>query len=66
MGTVVASDPDAGDTLTYAITGGNTGGAFTINPSTGEITVNNSAALDFETTPSFNLTVAVTDSGTPA
>ena len=31
VGTVVATDPDAGDTLTYAITGGNTGGAFAIN-----------------------------------
>ena len=41
VGTVVASDPDAGDTLGYAITAGNTGGAFAINASTGEITVNN-------------------------
>ena len=65
VGTVVASDPDAGDTLTYAITGGNTGGAFAINANTGQITVNNSSALDFETTPTFNLTVQVTDSGTP-
>ena len=65
VGTVAASDPDAGDTLTYAITGGNTGGAFAINASTGEITVNNSAALNFEMTPAFNLTVQVTDAGTP-
>ena len=51
VGTVAASDPDAGDTLSYAITGGNTGGAFAINATTGQITVNNSAALDFETQP---------------
>lgn len=65
VGTVAASDPDGGQTLTYAILGGNTGDAFAINPTTGEITVANRAALDFETTPSFNLTVQVTDNGTP-
>ncbi len=66
VGTVAASDPDAGDSLTYSITAGNTNGAFTINAGTGEITVANSAALDFETTPVFNLTVQVEDSGTLA
>ncbi|QIX59831.1 T9SS type A sorting domain-containing protein [Hymenobacter sp. BT18] len=62
---IAATDPD-GNTLTYAITGGNTGGAFAINASSGQLTVANSAALDFETTPSFALTVQVTDNGTPA
>ncbi len=57
-GTVAASDPDAGQTLNYAITSGNTGGAFAIDGSSGQITVANSAPLDFETTPSFDLTVA--------
>jgi hypothetical protein len=47
----------------YAITGGNAGGAFAIDPNTGAITVANAAALDFETTPSFALTVQVTDAG---
>jgi hypothetical protein len=60
---VPSSDPDAGDTLTYSITGGNTNGAFAINPTTGQITVANTAAVDFETTPVFNLTVRVTDAG---
>ena len=50
------------DTLTYAITG-NTGGAFAIDPQTGAITVANSAAVDFETTPVFNLVVIVIDDG---
>ena len=63
VGTVVASDPDAGDSLTYSITAGNTGGAFAIDPNTGEITVNNGAALDFETNPVFSLTVQVEDTG---
>jgi cadherin domain-containing protein/FIMAH domain-containing protein len=65
VGSVVANDPDAGDTLTYSITGGNTGGAFAINSSTGQITVANSAALNFEATPSFSLSVMVADDGSP-
>ena len=60
-----ATDPDAGQTLTYAITGGNTNGAFAIDPSTGVISVANPAAVDYETTPSFALTVTVTDNGGP-
>ncbi|MDT3778353.1 DUF2341 domain-containing protein [Nitrospira sp. MA-1] len=47
--------------LTFSIIGGNTGGAFAINAVSGEITVVNSAALDYETNPSFGLTVQVTD-----
>ncbi len=49
--------------LTYAITGGNTNGAFTIDSVTGTITIANSSELDFETTSVFNLTVTVTDAG---
>jgi hypothetical protein len=65
VGTVVASDVDASQTLTYAITAGNTGGVFAINSTTGAITVA-TATLDFETTPSYSLTVEVTDNnGTP-
>jgi hypothetical protein len=63
MGFVSGSDPDAGDTLSYAITAGNGAGAFTIDPATGEITIVDASVLDFETTPSFTLTVAVTDVG---
>ncbi|MBV8857340.1 MAG: tandem-95 repeat protein, partial [Acidobacteria bacterium] len=68
VGTVTYSDvdnPAAGQTHTCAITAGNTGGAFAINPSTCAITVANSAAVNFETTPTFSLTVTVTDNGTP-
>ncbi|MDD4598059.1 MAG: cadherin domain-containing protein [Lentimicrobiaceae bacterium] len=63
VGTVVASDPDAGQTLTYAITAGNTGNAFSIVASTGVLKVNNAAAL---TVSSFALTVKVTDNGSPS
>ena len=64
VGTVAASDPDE-DTLSFAITGGNTGGAFRIDAATGQLRVNNSAALDFEATPVFELKVTATDNGTP-
>ena len=45
------TDPDVGQAHTFAITAGNTAGAFAIDPATGQITVANSAALDFETNP---------------
>jgi hypothetical protein len=63
VGTVVASDVDAGDHLTYSIIAGNTGGAFAINSPTGQITVANLAVLDYETNPAFRVTVRVTDTG---
>jgi hypothetical protein len=64
VGTVTASDPDAGQTLTFGITGGNAGGVFALNPvsaTTAELVVANNAALDFETNPVFSLTLQVTD-----
>jgi hypothetical protein len=45
VGTVVASDPNAGQTLTYSILAGNTNGAFSLNSSTGLLSVANSTAL---------------------
>jgi hypothetical protein len=63
VGTVTASDPE-GATLVYSITGGNTGGTFAINSSTGAITVASPAVLDFETMPVFALTVQASDGGT--
>src|SRR5262249_42900229 len=65
VGTVSATDPDAGTTLTYSITAGNTGNAFAINAATGAITVATSGTLNFETTPSSSLTVQATDNGVP-
>ena len=62
VGSVTASDPDAGDTISYAITGGNADGAFAIDAN-GQITVANGSLLDHETAPSRTLTVTVTDSG---
>jgi len=44
--TVVATDPNPGDTVTYSLTGGADQGKFTINSSTGELTF--TTAPDFE------------------
>ena len=65
VGTVAASDAD-GDTLTFAITGGNASNWFAINPSTGAITLTAAGAAslanDFEQTANEQiLTVSVSD-----
>lgn len=65
VGSVVAGDPDPASPLSYAITAGNTNSAFAINATTGQITVANPAALNFEVAPTFALTVTVTDSTIP-
>src|SRR5690606_37299666 len=65
VGTVSLSDPDNGQTHTWSITAGNTGGAFAID-ATGKITVATLAAINFEANPTFTLTVQATDNGTPA
>ena len=64
VGTVVATDPNAGQTLTYSILSGNTNNAFAINSSTGALTVSNTSALNYEVTPSFALIIKVQDNGT--
>ncbi|MGI6417730.1 MAG: cadherin domain-containing protein [Thermoguttaceae bacterium] len=67
VGTVAASDPDRpAQTLTYAITAGNNSGAFAINSASGQITVANNSALDYETISQYVLTVQVADDGTPS
>jgi hypothetical protein len=65
VGTVHATDNDAADSKTFTIVAGNTGGAFAINGSTGALTVANTTALNYEATPTFSLTVRVTDNGVP-
>ena len=59
VGTVSATDPDAGDGLTYSITAGNGEGAFAVGSSTGSITV--AGSLDYETTVAYRLTVEASD-----
>ncbi|NJK83609.1 MAG: hypothetical protein HC912_07105 [Saprospiraceae bacterium] len=59
VGQVLASDVDAGQILTYALTAGT---PFAIDAN-GNITV--SGTLDYGTIPSYTLTVTVSDDGTP-
>ena len=59
VGTVEATDADTGDTVAYAITAGNTGTAFTMDPNSGAITV--AEVLDYETGPTYTLTVEASD-----
>jgi endonuclease I/methionine-rich copper-binding protein CopC len=59
VGTVVASDPDAGASLTYSITAGNASGAFAMSGN--QVVVANAAPLNFEATPQFVLTVTASD-----
>ena len=66
VGAVTYTDAEAGQAHTYSISAGNTSGAFTIDPISGVISVAKAAAVDFETTPTFTLTVTVTDDGSPA
>ncbi|MFV1965386.1 MAG: putative Ig domain-containing protein [Pirellulaceae bacterium] len=66
VGTVFASDADSSQSLAYALTAGNAGGAFAIDESTGELTAADTSQLDHETTPQRSLQVTVTDSGSPS
>ena len=66
MNTMVAQvgaiDVDAGDSVTYEITNGNTGNAFSID-NRGVIRVADASALDYDTDPNtYTLTVTATDS----
>jgi hypothetical protein len=65
IGTTVMTVATTGDvdTDSFSITAGNTGTAFAINAATGVITT--AAALDYETTASYSLTISVSD-GTAA
>ena len=65
LGQVVATDPDAGQTLTYQIVSGNDLGIFEIT-NDGKLKVKNNTNLDYEQHQSVTLRVKVTDNGTPA
>ncbi len=61
VGFVHARDVDAADTLSYSITGGTGAAHFAVNATTGEITVTNPSAVNYETTTSFTLDMRVQD-----
>lgn len=62
VGTVAASDPDAGDTLTFALLD-DAAGRFMIDAASGVVSVANGAVLDFEAAASHRIQVRVTDGG---
>lgn len=66
VGSVSGSDPDLGQTVSFAITKGNFGGAFAVNPVTGAITVASSDWVDYEIQNVFDLEITATDTGNPA
>ena len=60
VGTVVATDVDANSTLSgWTIVSGNTGSAFAINPTSGQITL--AGVLNYEDISSYSLGVTVSD-----
>jgi hypothetical protein len=63
LGAVTANDPDAGQSLSFAITGGNESGAFAIDGQSGLITVAGAHLLASQ--GEFTLTVAAADNGVP-
>ncbi len=62
LGTLSSTDPDSGDTASYAIFGGLDAAKFSISVGTNELFLND-GLLDFETQSSYEVIVQVTDSG---
>ena len=60
LGTVGATDPENAGSLTYALDD-DAGGRFAIDASTGEITVADAAAIDYESGTEHTIKVRVTD-----
>ncbi|MDH3664145.1 MAG: putative Ig domain-containing protein, partial [Alphaproteobacteria bacterium] len=60
VGTVAAHDDDVGDSLTYALVD-DADGRFAIDSSTGQVTVADASALDYEAATSHDIGVRVTD-----
>ncbi len=50
-----------GEAITYSVFSGNTGSVFTIHPTSGLITVNNTSGIDFETLDQYSLVIRSTD-----
>jgi hypothetical protein len=67
LGTVTASDVNTGDSPGgFAITGGNTGGVFGIDPASGQLYLAAGGLLDSAAKATYSLTVETTDQGSPA
>lgn len=65
VGTPIVTDPDTVGLLqNWSITGGTGSAAFGISAATGQLTVTDASALNFESTPSLTLLITVSDSVT--
>ncbi len=65
IGTVMASDEDEGQSITYSIVGGNGAAVLEIDSVSGILRVKNPNAIDFNLASELVVDVRVTDSGTP-
>ena len=63
VGSVSATDPDVGQTISYQILSGNTDNVFAISATSGEITVANGSLLNYDTHNSYSLVVEASDNG---
>ena len=63
VGSVSATDPDVGQTISYQILSGNTDNVFAISSTSGAITVANSSLLNYDTHSSYSLVVEASDNG---
>ncbi len=62
VGTILASDPDQGDSVaSFTVTGGSGQAVFAVNATTGVITVSNAAALVVDTSLTLQVNVADTN-----
>jgi VCBS repeat-containing protein len=68
IGVVSATDPDAGDAgvVNYRIVGANPSQAFSVNATTGALTVNSLSFFNFEVRTQAQVTVEAYDSGIPS
>ncbi|MDA0282651.1 MAG: DUF4347 domain-containing protein, partial [Planctomycetota bacterium] len=65
LGSLMATDDDAGTTFqTWTITFDSSGGIFSLNSTTGELTVADNTNLNFESATSYTLFVRVSDGST--
>ncbi len=68
VATMSAVDPDAGlaGSFAWSILSGNTDGAFSIDATTGAVSVQDATKIDFERNASHTLVIRATDKGAPA
>src|SRR6185437_8456371 len=63
VGVTALSTDVNGGAVTYSLTGDTSGGGFTVNPTTGVVTVADATKIDYESAPghSYSITVQASD-----